>query len=753
MEPQRKKQRVSEDARIAAHVLNQAEALNAPPNATRSAASDPVSSEDTKNRRTLFVRSLATTTTTESLTEHFSASFPIKHAVAVTDKETKQCKGYGFVTFADAEDAQRAKEDFSNTLLQGRKIKVEIAEPRHRDPETGAITESAGVKFRAAQAEKTEVQPPPKLIVRNLPWSIKEPEQLEHLFRSYGKIKQIILPKKKGILAGFGIVIVRGRKNAEKALKGVNGKEVDGRTLAVDWAVDRETWEKTKQEEQHEDEGVADLEQQPDEDKLIDNGDDINADDDLDMDDDDDEELEDESEDEDAADEEEKRRLSNNNKTLFVRNVPFTCSDEILQEHFSQFGDVRYARIVLDHNTERPRGTGFVCFYKEEDCIACLKQAPKAKRPQSSSKGLKDSAAAGGQSILQDEYSDPSGQYTLDGRVLQISRAVNKDEAAKLTEEGVQKRYSRDNDKRRLYLLAEGTIPNNSPLFEKLTPSEKAIREASEKQRKTLIQSNPSLHLSLTRLSIRNIPRNITSKDLKALAREAVVGFAKDVREGKRQPLSKEEKYRGGEQMKEAEHDRKLKKQGVVKQAKVVFEGREGNKISEEAGAGRSRGYGFVEYYTHRNALMGLRWLNGHAVDYVAKESGQKKKMVVEKVEAAERRKRLIVEFAIENAQVVQRRDEREKQVRERPKGVGKGAKGGVEEEKEKTVAGKKVNGKKDVLDRKRKRTLSEVGKKVEEEEKEEEGEGGANDRLAKRQRIISKKRMARRTRKKGEKA
>ncbi|KAK3065829.1 hypothetical protein LTS18_002344, partial [Coniosporium uncinatum] len=159
------------------------------------------------------------------------------------------------------------------------------------------------------------------------------------------------------------------------------------------------------------------------------------------MDDDDDEELEDESEDEDAADEEEKRRLSNNNKTLFVRNVPFTCSDEILQEHFSQFGDVRYARIVLDHNTERPRGTGFVCFYKEEDCIACLKQAPKAKRPQSSSKGLKDSAAPGGQSILQDEYSDPSGQYTLDGRVLQISRAVNKDEAAKLTDEGVQKRY------------------------------------------------------------------------------------------------------------------------------------------------------------------------------------------------------------------------------------------------------------------------------------------------------------------------
>ena len=36
---------------------------------------------------------------------------------------------------------------------------------------------------------------------------------------------------------------MRGRKNAEKALAAVNGNMVDGRELAVDWAVDKEVWE------------------------------------------------------------------------------------------------------------------------------------------------------------------------------------------------------------------------------------------------------------------------------------------------------------------------------------------------------------------------------------------------------------------------------------------------------------------------------------------------------------------------------
>lgn len=65
-------------------------------------------------------------------------------------------------------------------------------------------------------------------------------------------------------------------------------------------------------------------------------------------------------------------------------------------------------------------------------------------------------AAAGSvtKSILQNEDADPSGRYTLDGRILQVSRAVNKNEANRLTQEGVDNRFKRDTDKRRLYLLS-----------------------------------------------------------------------------------------------------------------------------------------------------------------------------------------------------------------------------------------------------------------------------------------------------------
>ena len=111
-----------------------------------------------------------------------------------------------------------------------------------------------------------------------------------------------------------------------------------------------------------------------------------------------------------------------------------------------------------------------------------------------------------------------------------------------------------------------------------------------------------------------HVPRTVSSKDLKALARQAVVGFATDIKQGVRQPLSKEELNRGGDEMHAAEQYRKTRGKGIVKQAKIVFEGREGGKVTEKSGAGKSRGYGFIEYTSHRWALMGLRWLNGHLV-------------------------------------------------------------------------------------------------------------------------------------------
>ncbi|GAB7350871.1 hypothetical protein MBLNU459_g1392t1 [Dothideomycetes sp. NU459] len=765
MTPPRKKARLSADAGQVAKI--EEATVDAPAAAAAAAAPVPATTtadgdkDGVSQRRSLFVRSLPATTTTESLTEIFSQSYPIKHATAVTDKETKQCKGYGFVTFADAEDCQRAKEEFNGFVVEGKKLRVEIAEPRQREKEPGATPVVSAVQKAKEQREKDKAEyTVPKLIVRNLPWSIKKPDQLAKLFMSYGKVKHATIPNKKpGLMAGFGFIVMRGRKNAEKALEGVNGKEIDGRTLAVDWAVEKEVWQKQNEpEEKVGGDEHGDSEESADDETELQGDGVFNEDDMDDEDDEDDSELDDMDEDDedlDMDDEDDRPRQDDNSSTLFIRNLPFSCTDETLEDHFSQFGSVRYARIVLDRGTERPRGNGFVCFYNIDDADECIKNGPRytagAQRPTDNR--AKDSGSMQiSKSILQNEDADPTGKYTMDGRILQVSRAVNKSEANRLTEEGVANRFKRDTDRRRLYLLSEGTIPTNSPLYETLAPSEQTMREASAKQRKTLIESNPSLHLSLTRLSIRNIPRTITSKDLKQLAREAVVGFATDVKEGKREKLSKEELARGAEEMQKAEKERKSKNKGVVKQAKIVFEGREGGKVEEKSGAGRSRGYGFIEYYTHRSALMGLRWLNGHAIGYqVQEKQGKGKKM--SKEDLADRKKRLIVEFAIENAQVVGRRNENQAKMREGPRGERKPRDG-----KEERFSGRKDRdgGRKDRdggrKDRDGGRKRKRDGKDEADQPEQDKGSAKVDDeeKLAKRNRIIQQKRMKRRDRKRG---
>ncbi|RGP60522.1 hypothetical protein FLONG3_10835 [Fusarium longipes] len=622
-----------------------------------------------EDRRSLFVRSLPPGATSESLTDFFSQHYPVKHATVVVDQKTKESRGYGFVTLADAEDAAEAKKALDKQDWNGRRIRIDVAEPRQRNNTTGELP--------AHKKRKEEIQKPNKLIVRNLPWSIKKSEQLEHLFRSFGKVKFADLPQSKGKLKGFGFVTLRGRPNAERALAAINGKEIDGRTLAVDWAVDKETWEKQqpededkkqkkgnkKQQEEEDDDDQTSSEGSDDEDNDLEGDAEVNRDDQLDADlknffknhmenledEEDDEEEDDEEEDEEVEQEtqpqEPKKLMTDNSSTVFVRNLPFTATDEQLKSFFGHFGKIRYARVVMDKVTEKPAGTGFVCFIDADEAKSCIKNAPRPQAPTAAAKN----------SILQDESADPDGKYTLDGRLLSVAQAVNKQEATNLADSSLAKRNEKD--KRKLFLLSEGAIDKSSPLFNLLTEPELRMRQASAAQRKKLVQGNPSLHLSLTRLALRNIPRNMDSKDLKELARKAVVEFAKDVKAGRRQPLSKEENARDGKDAKEKEHERKAKGKGIIRQAKIVFESAQGTKMQEKDG-GKSRGYGFIEYTSHHWALMGLRYLNGLQLQ---NEVGKKQ--------------RLVVEFAIENAQVVQRRRANEERSRQLNPEHNKGAK------------------------------------------------------------------------------
>ncbi|KAL9585790.1 MAG: hypothetical protein Q9212_001303 [Teloschistes hypoglaucus] len=721
--------------------------------------------QDETQRRTLFVHSLPASATTESLAGFFSQSYPLKHAVVISNPTTKASKGYGFVTFVDSCDALTAIETFASAEFDGKKIKVELAEPRSRAFPAKSIEDTIVPKHTVPSTlakadpvgQKDQDQPSSQLIVRNLPWSINDPEKLARLFRSFGKVKRTTIPQKPhGLSAGFGFVVLRGRKNAEKALENMNGRVLGGRTLAVDWAVRKDLWDSLHPF--HEDNAepgkmVPQTQNECDLVKSVQEDSEVCAKS-LESNDVSDVDLSSDGNDTDAIatgeDEDMKqgRNVQNYSSTLFVRNVPFTVTDERLHEHFSSFGPLRYARIVVDPASQRSKGTAFVCFLNEADAVECLKAAPQVKSISIPSEKaqvttLKQTKK---KSILEDASTDICGRFTVDGRILHLSRAVDKGEAARLTAAGHTFRGIRDRDKRRLYLLSEGTVPTNSSLHSQLTPSEVAMREESVRQRQNLIRNNPALHLSLTRLSVRNLPRNMTSKDLKALAREAVVGFSRDVKANIRQALSKEEVSRAGDSMREAEKARKAKGKGIVKQSKIVFESTKGGRVSEGDGAGRSRGYGFIEYTSHRWALMGLRWLNGYAVE--SPSNG-----LADEPKNDKRKKRLIVEFAIENAQVVGRRQERESS----------------QQAKSKIIKSKTISQQKDKraprdfrVNKSPSQPAVNIGDKrkrppVDFSQTSSVSENGTDrddpdsvQRLAKKQKIIGRKRMSRRARKLG---
>ena len=617
-------------------------------------------SERLGSARSLFVRSLSPATTSDQLALFFSESYPVKHATVVFDKASKHSRGFGFVSFVDAEDASRALSDLNGAVLNGRHIVLDFAQARCREDNSDKLTKVDGHSQDAVSRPKPFRS---KLIVRNLPWSIKSCSQLSQLFSPFGKILHADLPRKDPSLSpGFGFIVFRRRTSAEKALDKMNGKEIGGRKIAVDWAVDKDTWEGQRhaididsvsdngKEFVTEEQGTHEPNNNSIEDKHN-TCDSSLVSDALQL------ESGGATVDE-TVKESERRRMDVPQSTLFVQNIPFNADSEELRLQFATFGCVQSALIVKDPATGLSKGTAFVTFKNPSDAGCCLREGRKMAEPSTLLPITKAS-------ILGSSAPNDEGPFTMQGRVLKVYQAVDRAEAAKLSSNSMEAHDEAREDKRRLYLLDEGRVSNREGISPNLPPAEARIREASFRQRHNLLTKDPSLHVSLSRLSIRNLPKNITSKCLKSLAREAVVGFAAQVKANLREPLSREELRRGGKSMKEEERIRRAKGKGIVKQAKVIFESPSGTKAVTENEGNRSRGYGFVEYTSHRWALMGLRWLNGHVIDL------SRRALPGSPSPSMEKPKRLIVEFAIENAQVVQRRQREQRRAQQSLSGGG----------------------------------------------------------------------------------
>ncbi|KAL0358710.1 UNVERIFIED_CONTAM: putative RNA-binding protein ARP1 [Sesamum angustifolium] len=90
----------------------------------------------------VFVGGLAWETPKEAMREHFEKYGDILEAVIISDKLTGRSKGYGFVTFKDAEAAKKACED-PTPIINGRRANCNLAVLGARRPRTSSSAATA----------------------------------------------------------------------------------------------------------------------------------------------------------------------------------------------------------------------------------------------------------------------------------------------------------------------------------------------------------------------------------------------------------------------------------------------------------------------------------------------------------------------------------------------------------------------------------------------------------------------------------
>lgn len=80
----------------------------------------------------MYVSNLSFHTNDESLKELFAAFGKVTSAKVITDRETGQSRGFGFVEMDIVAEGQAAMKSLNNKEIEGRPLSVSIAKERAR---------------------------------------------------------------------------------------------------------------------------------------------------------------------------------------------------------------------------------------------------------------------------------------------------------------------------------------------------------------------------------------------------------------------------------------------------------------------------------------------------------------------------------------------------------------------------------------------------------------------------------------------
>jgi len=95
--------------------------------------------------RKLYVGNLGFDVTSQELQNAFTAIGPCDSVALITDRDSGQSRGFGFVEMASNGDAQKAMQQLDGSELKGRAIKV--SEARERDNNRGGGGRSSGSRW------------------------------------------------------------------------------------------------------------------------------------------------------------------------------------------------------------------------------------------------------------------------------------------------------------------------------------------------------------------------------------------------------------------------------------------------------------------------------------------------------------------------------------------------------------------------------------------------------------------------------
>jgi len=106
----------------------------------------------------IYVGNLPFSVTLDRLKELFSKYGKIKDAIVMADKFTGRSRGFGFVTFANDSDADKALAEMNNKNVEGRELKVNEARPLEERPKE---------EPKAEQPAETPAEKPKEEITEN----------------------------------------------------------------------------------------------------------------------------------------------------------------------------------------------------------------------------------------------------------------------------------------------------------------------------------------------------------------------------------------------------------------------------------------------------------------------------------------------------------------------------------------------------------------------------------------------------------